>query len=196
MKIILLFLISFFSGSLMFSYWLGRIKGIDLRNVRDGNPGAFNLWHSAGPLLGFTGIVLDFLKGFLPVFIFYKNGFIDGWEIIPVGIAPLLGHIFSPFLSFKGGKGIDTSFGIWAGISIFKSLTLAIFALIFFLIIKFILRKELSSQNSTLIIIPCFILFTFYTFFFKDMNLIILSILNTGIIIYKHWKDFIFIWAH
>ncbi len=187
MKILLMFIISFFSGSLMFSYWLGRIKGIDIRNVRDGNPGAFNLWHTAGPFWGFLGIILDFAKGFIPAFIFLNN--IDGWYIIPIGIAPILGHTFSPFLSFKGGKGIDVSFGVWSGISLFKSLSLAIIALITFIFIKVILKKELSPENSSFIIVPAFIFFSLYLILFKELYLIILSLLNTSLIIFNHRKE-------
>lgn len=189
MKLLIMFLVSFISGSLMFSYWLGRLKGIDIRKVRDGNPGGFNLWHSAGPFLGFIGILLDFMKGFIPIFIFSNRGMIEGWEIIPVGIAPILGHTFSPFLIFKGGKGIDVSFGIWTAISLFKfSLVLAAISLITFTFIKLILRKELSPENSTLIVIPAFVLFCFYLILFKDINIVILSILNTSIILLKHRK--------
>lgn len=197
MKLLLIFIISFFSGSLMFSYWIGRLKGIDIRKVRDGNPGGFNLWHCSGPVLGFIGILLDFMKGFIPIFIFSNSGLIQGWEIIPVGLAPVLGHCFSPFLSLKGGKGIDVSFGVWTGISFFKmSLVLAVISFITFIFTKLILKKELSPENSTFIIIPAFILFCFYLILLKDIYIIILSILNTGLIIFKHRKDISFVKAH
>lgn len=197
MKLLFASLISFLSGSLMFSYWIGRIKGIDIRKVRDGNPGAFNLWHCSGPLWGFIGIILDFMKGFIPVFIFSNSGFIQGWEIIPVGISPVLGHTFSPFLNFKGGKGVDVSFGVWTGISFFKmSLILAIISFVTFIFIKLILKKELSPENSSFIIVPAFIFFSLYLILFKDLNIIILSVINTGIIIFKHWKDISFARVH
>jgi glycerol-3-phosphate acyltransferase PlsY len=41
-----------------------------------------------------------------------------GWEIVPVAISPILGHAFSPFLKFKGGKAVATTFGVWSGLTI------------------------------------------------------------------------------
>lgn len=71
-KIIVCFGFSYFCGSLMFSYWLGRIRDKDIRMVRNGNPGAYNLFKVAGWFFGFIGGFLDFLKGFIPIFLLKK----------------------------------------------------------------------------------------------------------------------------
>jgi len=124
---ILLTVMEFLCGSLMFSYWLGFAVKKDLRVVGDSNPGAFNLWHAAGYKLGMLGIILDLTKGYLPLVLLVQMGVVSGMAIVPVAIAPILGHAFSPFMKFKGGKSIAVTFGVWSAVSNFEvSLAFAI----------------------------------------------------------------------
>jgi len=124
---ILLTVMEFLCGSLMFSYWLGFAVKKDLRVVGDSNPGAFNLWHAAGYKLGMLGIILDLTKGYLPLVLLVRMGVVSGMAIVPVAIAPILGHAFSPFMKFKGGKSIAVTFGVWSAVSNFEvSLAFAI----------------------------------------------------------------------
>ncbi|MDZ7339070.1 MAG: glycerol-3-phosphate acyltransferase [candidate division KSB1 bacterium] len=114
--------LGFLSGSLMFSYWLGRLVGKDVRTVGDGNPGAANAIKAAGPLIGVTGGVLDFLKGAIPVGAAVGPPWTHGttswnWHLVPIAVAPVLGHLFSPWLAGHGGKGIAVTFGVWAGLT-------------------------------------------------------------------------------
>jgi glycerol-3-phosphate acyltransferase PlsY len=60
MKFVFSFIIGYFSGSLMFCYWLGKLAGKDITRIGDGNPGAFNLFKAGGPLLGTAGLMLVF----------------------------------------------------------------------------------------------------------------------------------------
>lgn len=113
-------LIEFAFGSLMFSYWLGLIVGKRLEEVRDGNPGAFNLWCAAGFKVGTIGAILDFMKGYFPLVYFIKNGHFSGNKIAVIAIMPILGHAFSPFLRFKGGKALAATFGVWSATTHFK----------------------------------------------------------------------------
>jgi acyl-phosphate glycerol 3-phosphate acyltransferase len=108
------------SGSLMFSYWLGLLARHNLRTVGDGNPGGVNLWKAAGYRLGLAGIALDFLKGYLPVWALLHAGAAAGTGLVPVAAAPVMGHAFSPFLRFKGGKGIAVTFGVWSALTEFE----------------------------------------------------------------------------
>jgi acyl-phosphate glycerol 3-phosphate acyltransferase len=110
----------FLSGSLMFSYWLGLIANKNIKEIGDGNPGAANLWKAAGSKYGITGVLLDFLKGYFPLAFLIKNHFITGYEIIPVALAPIFGHAFSPFLKCQGGKAIAVTFGVWSALTNFK----------------------------------------------------------------------------
>lgn len=143
-------LAGFLSGSLMFSYWLGLAAHVDVREVGDGNPGAFNLWHAAGWRLGLLGIFLDFVKGYLPLFFLIRGGSVEGWSLVSVAVAPILGHALSPFVGFKGGKGIAVSFGVWSAVTAFEaSLALAAILALLQLAVKLGLKgKPISSDTD------------------------------------------------
>lgn len=114
---LLLFLLEFFVGSIMFSYWLGKIKGKDIRQTRDGNPGGSNLGRIFGWKWGMAGIALDFLKGYVPLVFIVESGILKDWRLAVVSVAPVLGHAFSPFLKFSGGKAVAVTFGIWSALT-------------------------------------------------------------------------------
>lgn len=111
----------FVSGSLMFSAWLTRLAGGDVRRIGDGNPGAVNAFRAAGPIVGSLALLLDFLKGWLPTAAAYWLLGIRGWWLAAVMIAPVLGHAFSPFLRLRGGKAITVTFGVWSGVSLWEA---------------------------------------------------------------------------
>jgi len=125
MAVILVVALAFLSGALPLSVWIGRWGvGVDIRQVGDGNPGASNVWRAGGPRWGWLAIVADFSKGLIPVAIVNFGLGWDGWALTAVSIAPVLGHAFSPFLRFHGGKALAVSFGVWAGLTIWLAPTL------------------------------------------------------------------------
>ncbi len=111
-------LISFISGSIPYSVWLGRIfLKKDIRAFGDGNPGATNVFRAGSPVLGVVALLLDVCKAALPVGIcYYRLGF-QGTGMVAIALAPLLGHMYSPFLRFRGGKALAATLGIWIGLS-------------------------------------------------------------------------------
>ncbi|WP_261305497.1 glycerol-3-phosphate acyltransferase [Paenibacillus andongensis] len=140
---------AFLSGSFMFSYWLGLIAKKNLKTVGDGNPGALNLWKAAGYKLGFVGIVLDFLKGYLILLFVLGNEKVQGYAIISIALAPIIGHAFSPFLKGKGGKAIAVTFGVWSALSNFEaSLAFAVVLAILLSAIKVINRGKITSTEA------------------------------------------------
>lgn len=143
-------LVGFLSGSLMFSYWLGLAAHVDLRSVGDGNPGGFNLWSAAGYKLGLLGIFLDFVKGYLPLAVLIERGYVEGLAVAGVALAPELGHAFSPFVGFRGGKSIAVSFGVWSAVTRFEgSLAYAaILAFILFAVRLGLRGKPVSSDTD------------------------------------------------
>lgn len=119
MTVFLLTLLGFVTGSIPFSVWVTRVaRRAEVRRFGDGNPGAINAWHAGGWRIGLPVLLLDAGKGALPValarFVFH----IDGWTLLPIAIAPILGHVFSPLLGFRGGKGIATTFGVWTALTL------------------------------------------------------------------------------
>jgi glycerol-3-phosphate acyltransferase PlsY len=111
--------LSFLSGSLPFSVWIGRwALGVDIRQVGDGNPGAANVWRAGGPRWGWLAIMADFSKGAIPVTLANFVFGWEGWALTAVAIAPVFGHAISPFLGFRGGKALAVTFGVWTGLTL------------------------------------------------------------------------------
>ena len=125
-------ILAFFIGSLPFSVWIGQATtGKDIRKYGDHNPGATNVMR-AGSRVGFLlAMALDISKGALVVGLAYQIWGIQDWRIIPITLAPVAGHAFSPFLKGKGGKALATAFGVWIGLTIW-SLSLAALGLLIF----------------------------------------------------------------
>ncbi len=114
--------IAFLSGSLPFSLWLGKLfLKMDVRQVGDGNPGATNVFKAGGSVVGLAALLLDVAKAAFPVGLAYHNLGIRGIPMLFIAVAPVIGHVFSPFLGFKGGKGLASALGVWIGLTIWKA---------------------------------------------------------------------------
>jgi glycerol-3-phosphate acyltransferase PlsY len=109
----------FLAGSGPFGLLVARLKGIDIRKHGSGNIGATNVLRVVGKPHGVAVFILDFLKGLLPVVAslswFVATGRPE-WLPIATGLASILGHNYSPWVGFKGGKGIATSAGVLLGL--------------------------------------------------------------------------------
>ena len=109
---------SYLLGSVPFGYLAGRLAGIDIRKVGSGNVGATNVVRVLGKRFGYPVFALDFLKGFGAVLIsmLAAPGKPPAWnssEIFGIlaAMSSVLGHLYPPWLKFKGGKGVATSAG-------------------------------------------------------------------------------------
>jgi acyl phosphate:glycerol-3-phosphate acyltransferase len=110
--------VAFWSGALPFSVWVGRLAlRTDIRRYGDANPGATNVFRGGGKAAGIVALLLDFLKGALPVGLAHFHLGLTGWALVAVTLAPVLGHAFSPFLRFQGGKAVAVTGGIWCGLT-------------------------------------------------------------------------------
>lgn len=112
-------IISFLLGAIPFSLWLGKLAlKTDIRRYGDGNPGATNAWKAGGWYVGLPALLLDYLKGAVPVGLAHFSVGISGWGLVAVALAPALGHAYSPFLRFRGGKALAVTFGLWTGLTL------------------------------------------------------------------------------
>jgi acyl-phosphate glycerol 3-phosphate acyltransferase len=109
---------AFLSGAIPFSLLVGKLAlGTDIRRYGDGNPGATNVLRAGGKGLGLLAAFLDMLKAALPVALAYVIMEMRGFEIVPIALAPIAGHLYSPFLKGQGGKGVAVTGGIWIGLT-------------------------------------------------------------------------------
>jgi len=106
---------AFLSGSIPYSWILARAKGVDLRRTGSGNAGATNLARACGKGWGLLGLLLDAVKGALPPLLVRLGvfGAPDGADLtMALAMAfAVLGHVYSPWLGFRGGKGVATTLG-------------------------------------------------------------------------------------
>jgi glycerol-3-phosphate acyltransferase PlsY len=76
------------------------------------------VYRAGGHALFFLALVLDVAKGAVPVSLAYHVLGIRDWAVVPIALAPVLGHAFSPFLRFRGGKALAVTLGVWIGLTI------------------------------------------------------------------------------
>jgi glycerol-3-phosphate acyltransferase PlsY len=112
------------SGALPWGLWLGRwLKGVDVRTLGSRNMGATNVYRTLGPRIGIAVLALDIAKGAVPTWwvpgLRFAEGFPGGaeWCRLGVGLAAVLGHVFTPFAGFRGGKGVATTVGVLLALS-------------------------------------------------------------------------------
>ena len=97
-------------GAIPFGYLIGRMRGVDVRLVGSKNIGATNVFRTVGKAWGLVAFALDFLKGFIPTLLAVRG--VIPCPAIAVGVACVVGHMLTPYMKFKGGKGVATAFGM------------------------------------------------------------------------------------
>ncbi|MEI7515379.1 MAG: glycerol-3-phosphate 1-O-acyltransferase PlsY [Betaproteobacteria bacterium] len=108
-------------GSLSFAVIVSRVMGLsDPRSYGSKNPGATNVLRSGSKLAAVLTLLLDALKGWMPVFLVQHYGAAYGLEagtVALVGVAAFLGHVYPVFFRFQGGKGVATAMGVVVAVS-------------------------------------------------------------------------------
>jgi acyl phosphate:glycerol-3-phosphate acyltransferase len=110
---VLVVVAGFLLGSIPFPYLLTRRRGIDLRRVGSGNVGAANVLRVSSPATAMTVLALDATKGSLAV---WMADAITRQSTVAIcaGLAAIAGHVYPPWLGFRGGKGMATTAGVFA----------------------------------------------------------------------------------
>lgn len=113
-------LTAYLCGAVPWAYIIGKINGIDIRQHGSGNIGATNVRRVLGKKWGIPCFILDFLKGLLPVLavrlLSNRIPELGTTAVVIAVIMPIVGHNFSVFIGFKGGKGVSTSAGALAAL--------------------------------------------------------------------------------
>lgn len=133
--------ISYLFGALPLAVWTGRRAGHDIRDFGDGNPGATNVLRAAGLGWGIVAYGLEFSKAAVPVGLAnftFGWGAAPGWErwlLVPIALAPSIGHAYSVFLGWRGGKALATIFGAWIGLTLIEVPAVILILIVFFFLL-------------------------------------------------------------
>lgn len=180
----------------MYAPLLARLAKVDLSKVRDGNPGSSNLWRVAGWKYGIVALALDYFKGTFPLFLFIAMRLVENPYIVSLAaLSGIAGHAFSPFLKFRGGKAVATTFGAWSVLTKWEAPTLigAVFTL-FSVYNKVIGRSKTTPEEDAMRVFYGFMALFLYVIF-KILEgryeLFALYIGNFAIILYKHRKEYL-----
>lgn len=189
--------LSYLIGSIPTSIWIGKLtKGIDIRDYGSGNAGATNTFRVLGWKAGLTVSLLDLFKGFVAAYWVSQLGFLQGdipvvyagWETdimlrITAGLAAVLGHMYTIFAGFRGGKGVVTAAGmLYALDPVSISIVLALF-----LILVFTTRYVSLASIIATSLYPITIIFMRYVLgIYMDGSHIIFSIATALFILWRH----------
>ena len=129
----LLLILSYLIGAISFAHLIARFKQVDLTKIGSGNFGATNVYRALGFKYAILVFILDILKGVIPTY--YTVTLFESPIIqLIVGVAAILGHTFSLFLGFRGGKGVATTIGVLL-VLVTKPMVMTLFFAIVILII-------------------------------------------------------------
>ena len=173
----------------VFAYLVGSIPtglllakafaGVDIREAGSGNIGATNVYRTLGRKVGLLTLVGDCLKGLIPVAAAYALGFTTPW-IALIGLAAFLGHVYTVFLGFKGGKGVATALGVFLAVSPLAVLG----ALVVFSLVLFKWRYVSLASISAAAVVPSLV-----ALIDKRPEIVGMSIIIAAMVIWKHREN-------
>lgn len=177
-------LVCFILGSIPFAVLAMLGSGIDIRRVGSGNPGFNNVLRVSKPR-AILALIGDMGKGILALWLFHKTGdsITLGWLY---GFAAVLGHCYSPFLKFNGGKGIATS----SGVMLVLYPKLAAMALVVFVMIRVTGGRLKWREPGTIASLSTWLIFAVVIFFFIGPREGLYAGLMTLILALRHKKNF------
>ena len=171
-------IICYLIGSMPFGYIVAKVvKKIDIRDYGSGNIGATNAFRVLGPWLASLVLIGDLLKGFLAIVLFYQLNIDSLFVIILGGLAVIVGHDWSIFLEFKGGKGIATTYGVFLALNPKIAL---LSALIWLIVIALTRYASLASILSLSVLVVLMLWFK------QPQEYIIFSVIILALALYRH----------
>jgi acyl-phosphate glycerol 3-phosphate acyltransferase len=152
---------SYLLGSIPFGYLAGRLGGIDIRQAGSGNVGATNVVRVLGKRFGYPVFALDFLKGFgaVKISMLIAPGRPQEWDTpeifgILAALCSVLGHLYPPWLKFKGGKGVATS----AGALLALTPTATLIGVAIWIVVFWLTRYVSLASITAAVVLPIVIL--------------------------------------
>ncbi len=186
-------------GGVPFGLLIGRARGVDVRAAGSGNIGATNVGRLLGKRYFFLVLLLDALKAAVPagiasILVHLNTDFDDRTPLLHAlwlgtGVAALLGHIFSPFLRFRGGKGVATALGLVLGVFPYMTLPGLVAIVVFVVVYRFTRYISAGSLAGAALFPLSYLLFALrlgWDPFGRQWPLLAMVILVSALIIIRH----------
>jgi acyl phosphate:glycerol-3-phosphate acyltransferase len=182
-------LLAYLIGSLSFAVIVSKAMGLnDPRSFGSKNPGATNVLRSGNKGAAVATLLLDGLKGWLPVVLVKwfggAYGLGDG-TVALVGLAAFLGHLYPVFFHFKGGKGVATAAGVLLGIS----WVLGLATLATWLIVAFFSRYSSLAALAASVFAPLYYLFGDRAVWYVDKGILMVLFIISALLLYRHREN-------
>jgi len=182
-------LLAYLLGSLSFAVIVSKGMGLkDPRSYGSKNPGATNVLRSGSKAAAITTLLLDGLKGWLPVVLVKwfgsDYGMGDG-TVAAVGLAAFLGHLYPVFFQFKGGKGVATAAGVLLGVSWLLGLA----TLLTWVIVAFFSRYSSLASLASAVFAPLYYLLGDREAWYVDKAILVVMFAISALLIYRHREN-------
>jgi acyl phosphate:glycerol-3-phosphate acyltransferase len=193
--LLLLIPLAYLLGSIPFGLLVGLMRGVDVRKGGSGNIGATNVARLLGVRYFFLVFVLDMLKGLVPMLAagWVLRGVEPGWMHyllwLGVGMGAILGHMFSVFLGFKGGKGVATSAGVILGLWPFYTLPALVGMAVWIIVFKLTRYVSLASMVAAGALPVAYLVFAMvygWPALGEQLPLLVFAVLMAVMILIKH----------
>ena len=179
-------LLAYLLGSLSFAVIVSRCMGLkDPRSYGSNNPGATNVLRSGNKLAAVVTLLLDGLKGWLPVVLvkwFGHDYGLDEGTVAAVGLAAFIGHLYPVFFQFKGGKGVATAAGVLFGVDWLLGLA----TLATWVIVAFFSRYSSLAALAAAVFAPLYYLFGDRTAWYVDKSILLAIFAVSAMLVYRH----------
>ncbi len=179
-------LLAYLLGSLSFAVIVSRAVGLeDPRSYGSKNPGATNVLRSGSKPAAVATLLLDGLKGWLPVVLvkwFGGDYGLGEGTVALVGLAAFLGHLYPVFFQFKGGKGVATAAGVLLGISGWLGLA----TLVTWVIVAYFSRYSSLASLAAAVFAPLYYLFGDRAAWYVDKSILVVMIAISALLLLRH----------
>ena len=182
-------LAAYLIGSLSFAVIVSRFMGLnDPRSYGSKNPGATNVLRSGNKLAAVATLLLDAVKGWLPMALVQWQGAAYGLgdgALAAVGLAAFLGHLYPVFFGFKGGKGVATAAGVLFGVHWLLGLAcMGTWALV-----AYVSRYSSLSALSCAVLAPLYYVLGDRGQWYVDRSVLLMLVLMGALLIYRHKEN-------
>ena len=182
-------LLAYLLGSLSFAVIVSRVMGLnDPRTYGSKNPGATNVLRSGSKAAAVVTLLLDALKGWLPVVLvrwYGRHWGLDDGAVALVGLAAFLGHLYPVFFRFQGGKGVATALGVLFGVDAFLGLA----AGAIWLLMAVVFRYSSLSSLTAAVAAPLVYVLASGTAWYAETPVLLALVAMAALLVYRHREN-------